>query len=108
MSGHAPFGEDVALEISDPRLQRFYAYWLRLRDARRFPARRDIDPMDFSYLLGNIMLVDVLRDPLRFRVRLHGTEMAERARFDLTGKWLDELPATDFRTYILDRCRGLV
>jgi len=34
---------------------------------RRFPARADIDPLDFGYVLGHVMLLDVLRDPLRFR-----------------------------------------
>jgi hypothetical protein len=95
-------------EIAEPRLQKLYAYWSAARGDRRLPARRDIDPVDLSYALGHIMLVDVLRDPLRFRVRLHGTEMAMRADYDLTGKLLDELPLSDFRDYVIERCRQLV
>ncbi len=90
---------DLAARIRDPRLQRFYEYW---------PARRDIDPLDFPYLLGHILLVDVLESPLRFRVRLHGSHMVARAQYDLTGKLLDELPINDYRAYVMERCRKLV
>jgi hypothetical protein len=99
---------DLAHEIAEPRLQKLYAYWSSVRGARRLPARRDIDPLEFAYVLGHVMLVDVLRDPLRFRVRLHGSEMAIRTSRDLTGKLLDDLPGGDFRDYVVERCRGLV
>ena len=65
-------------------------------------------PIDLGYVLGHIMLVDVLRDPLRFRVRLHGTEMVMRTNYDLTGKLLDELPHAEYRKYVLERCRDLI
>ena len=99
---------DLADEIAEPRLQKLYAYWAKARGARPLPARRDIDPLDFAYMLGHVMLIDVLRDPLRFRVRLHGSEMAMRADQDLTGKLRDAMPAGDFRDYVIARCRGLV
>lgn len=54
------------------------------------------------------MLLDVMRDPLRFRLRLHGTEMARRANYDLTGKFLDDLPVAEYRDYVIDRCKYLV
>jgi hypothetical protein len=54
------------------------------------------------------LLIDVLRNPLRFRMRVHGTEMARRANYDLTGKLLDELPIADYRNYVIERCTGLV
>jgi hypothetical protein len=98
----------AALDIEEPNLRRLYDYWLSRKGAHRFPARHDVDPLDFTYVLGSVMLLDVLRDPLRFRVRLHGTEMVSRAGYDLTGKLLDELPITDYRTYVIDRCRQLV
>ena len=94
--------------FTEPQLRRLYEYWLKRRGARRFPKRSDLDPLDFSYLLGNVLLVDVLRNPLRFRMRLHGTEMTRRASYDLTGKFLDELPIADYRNYVIERCTGLV
>jgi hypothetical protein len=98
---------DVAANLRDPKLRRFYDYWLGKRGNRRMPARRDLDPLDFPYVLGDLMLIDVLRDPQRFRVRLHGTNVVARMHYDMTGKLLDEVPRPEWRAYILDRCRGL-
>jgi len=99
---------ELPSQIEDRRLARLYDYWLTRKGSRRFPSRSDIDPIDFRYILGHLMLVDVLRDPLRFRVRLHGSDMARRANYDLTGKFLDDLPIADYRDYVIDRCKGLV
>jgi hypothetical protein len=103
----AVLAPDVAADIQDHRLRRFYDYWLEKRGERRMPARRDIDPLDFPYVLGHLMLIDVLRDPQRFRVRLHGTNVVARMHYDMTGKLLDEVPRPEWRAYVLDRCRGL-
>jgi hypothetical protein len=100
-----PSGE--LTEFTEPSLRRLYEYWLARRRGRRYPRRGDIDPLDFTYVLGNVMLVDVLRNPLRFRMRVHGSEMARRARYDLTGKLLDELPIADYRNYVIERCTRL-
>src|SRR4051812_37301044 len=88
---------ELPSQIEDRRLARLYDYWLSCKGSRRFPSRSDIDPVDFRYVLGHVMLVDVLRDPLRFRVRLHGSDMARWANYDLTGKFLDDLPVADYR-----------
>jgi hypothetical protein len=62
------------------------------------PSRADIDPVDIRYAIGNVILIDVIdEEPLQFRIRLHGTNLAERVRFDLTGKMLDEMPQAEFR-----------
>jgi hypothetical protein len=100
--------KDLAAEIREPRLQRLFAYWCAARRGRAWPARRDLDPLDFPYALGYVMLVDVLREPLRFRVRLHGTEITQRVHYDLTGKLLDEIPDSEYRRYAVERCRALV
>jgi hypothetical protein len=99
---------DISAEIRAARLLRFYLYWVERKGARRFPSRADIDPLDFDYLLGNIMLIDVVGDPLRFRVRLHGSNMVMRAGYDLTGKFLDDLPIPEYRRYVIERCKGVV
>jgi hypothetical protein len=100
---------DAVATIQDPRLARFYGYWLSQKGHRRFPARCDIDPIDFSYLLGHVMMFDVVAPPpMRFRVRLHGTELTERAHYDLSGKCLDEMPDAQQRALVTARCEGLV
>ena len=98
----------AAGDIRDSRLRRLYQYWLEKKGQRRFPTRRDIDPVDFPYVLGHVILFDVLRDPLRFRIRVHGTEMVAVAGYDLTGKFVDDLPITDFRRYVLARCESML
>src|SRR5262249_32032863 len=94
--------------LTEPRLRRVYAYWLERKGARRFPARGDIDPADFTYALGHVMMVAGEREPLRFQVRLHGSEMARRSGYDLTGKWLDDIPISEAREAALAVCRDLV
>jgi hypothetical protein len=104
--------EDTALDISsriqEPAIRRLYSYWMQQRRAEGLPRRNDIDPLDFSYILGNVMLLDVLSQPLRFRFRLHGSELARHAGYDLTGSLIDDLPNPDYRSYVLERCMRLV
>lgn len=85
-------------EISDPRLRRLYEYWLDRRGDREWPTRADFDPIDIRFILGNVILADVLPEtPPRFRIRVHGTTLAQYAGYDMTGKMLDELPPPEFR-----------
>jgi hypothetical protein len=87
-------------DVVDPLLQQLYDYWHQCRGARSMPSRADIDPTDMRFMLGSLMLVDVLYAPLRFRVRLHGTELVRRAGYELSGKMLDELPQPQFRALV--------
>ena len=75
--------------LSSPRLRELRDYWLSLASGRVMPSRDDLDPVDIPRLLPNLMLVDVFRDPQRFRFRLIGTRLTELARRDSTGRWLD-------------------
>jgi hypothetical protein len=62
------------------------------------PSRADIDPIEMRFVIGDVVLADVIEgDPPRFRIRLHGTNLSERTNFDLTGKMLDEMPVHEFR-----------
>lgn len=61
------------------------------------PSRGHIDPVGFAFALGNVILVDVRHDPLRFRFRLHGSKLLQEVGYDLTGRMLDELPDTAYR-----------
>lgn len=92
--------DDFVSSIEDERLRRLYRYWDEKRQGRRFPARRDIDPLDFPYVLGQMMLIDVSYDPLQFRFRLYGTELVDRMGFDMTGRTLDKHPLPEFRDFL--------
>ena len=90
------------------RNRQLFEYWREKAAGRRFPARRDLDPLDMVYVLPFLSLVDVLRNPLRFRGRLIGTSIVEKSGFDLTGKWLDELPIPEYRELLLRRVHSIV
>ncbi len=81
------------LEIVDERLRRLREYWQKERGKRALPARTDIDPVELRYLLGHLILLDVLNEPGEFRVRLQGTELERWMGGNLTGKTLDHLPS---------------
>jgi hypothetical protein len=84
--------------IVHPGLQRLYQYWSDKRGERTMPSRADLDPLDITFVIGDVILADVIDEtPPRFRIRLHGTNLSERTNFDLTGKMLDEMPAPEFR-----------
>ena len=84
---HAP-----NLGIRDTRLRRLFEDWEARRRGREFPARADFTPHDFRYVIGNLSLLDVRHNPLRFRYRVHATNLAHRIGMELTGKWVDEIP----------------
>jgi hypothetical protein len=79
------------MEIASENLRRLLRGWETRRHGR-FPRRADIDPSDFRYILGAMSIFEVYREPIRFRVRLHGTDMVRRLGYDLTGKFVDEAP----------------
>lgn len=78
-------------DLKDPRLAQGLAYWYRIRGDRRMPSRRDIRPGEILALLPHVFLVDVLRPPLRFRIRLAGTEIVNRFGEEITGRTLEEI-----------------
>ena len=85
-------------DIAHPKLRRLYEYWDEKRGGRKMPARADLDSLDMSFIFGNLILVDVIDGPPpRFHIRLHGTNLSQRAGYELTGKMLDELPVNEFR-----------
>jgi hypothetical protein len=101
MTDPRPAPDALLAEIMDERLRRLYQYWCEKRGGRRFPARADIDPLDFAYVLGYVMLIDVTYDPLRFRFRLYGSALLDRnSAVDMTGRYLDEHARPEFRAYL--------
>lgn len=94
-------------DIRTPLLRQLYAYWDERRRGRPMPARRDLDPVEFRFALGHVLLIDVLYHPLRFRFRLHGSELAFRAGYDMTGRMVEELPRPENRAVLVRRCQEL-
>ena len=94
--------EHTLTEIERPTLQRLYELWKARCGGRLFPARADFSPHDFAFALGNLSLIDVIRDPLRFRVRLQGSHSSARLGWDITGRYFDEIPDPEYRALTLD------
>jgi hypothetical protein len=91
-----------SLELDDSRLRRLFAYWLEKRGDRPFPAKAEIDPVEFPYILGYVTLVDVERDPRRYRFRLDGSILVALSGTDYTGRYLDELPGEQYVAFITE------
>jgi hypothetical protein len=96
------------IELRSVHSRRLYDDWENRRRDGRFPARADFDPLDLRYIIGNLSLLDVLRDPLRFRYRLHATNTTEWQGFDLTGKEIDDSPNIERRAPIKDHFAEVV
>jgi hypothetical protein len=95
-------------EIRHPNLVRLYRHWDEVRRGRSMPSRADVDPLSLPQLLGNLILIDVLREPLRFRYRLIGTRLTERIRRDMTGKFFDDIPEPVYRDRLYSWHGGVV
>jgi hypothetical protein len=80
-------------EITSPRIHRLYSYWESRCRARgvSMPRRGDVDPDQVRDLLPNMMIVEVEREPLRFRYRLVGTRVVEYNGLEFTGRYLGEI-----------------
>ena len=89
-----------------PMVGAFYEYWLSVAPSGRLPGRQHIAPDDLVPMLPRLWLLDVYRDPLRFRYRLAGTAVVKSVRRELTGQWLDEVqPASVTNPALRDRYR---
>ncbi|MCW5749576.1 MAG: PAS domain-containing protein [Alphaproteobacteria bacterium] len=75
-------GGSLPVEHLSWKLARLYRYWESKHGADgAMPRRRDIDPVEIARaipeLLPHVWLVEVLRDPFRFRYRLVGEAIVE-------------------------------
>jgi hypothetical protein len=81
-------------------LERLRTYWSARRGARRYPARADIDPLDFKFALGRVSLVECRPEPPHFRFRLVSTGLTNALGYEMTGRFSDQIPEPQMRTYV--------
>jgi hypothetical protein len=88
-------------ELSDREMMsNLLSYWAAKRADRRFPSRADIDPVDFTYALGKVSLVEVIGAEPRFRYRLVSTRLTDHLGYEMSGKYVDEIPEPETRAYV--------
>jgi hypothetical protein len=92
---------EVLGPVTIPELHRLYDYWAARRNGGRLPSRADIDPIELPFVLGDLLLVDVLREPLRFRYRLIGSNIVHPPDMDMNRRFVDEHPDVEFRKQAL-------
>ncbi|MFD2204581.1 PAS domain-containing protein [Kiloniella antarctica] len=81
------------------KLKLLHSYWCAKKELNAFPSRKDIDPLDFSYVLGDVSLIDVIQNEEhktpRFNVRLLGSNIQTRVGSALINKNIEEFPEQD-------------
>jgi hypothetical protein len=89
-----------------PLVRQFYEQWLAIAPPGRLPGRQHVTPERMVPMLSRMWMLDVHRDPLRFRYRLYGTELVSSLHREVTGRWLDEVqPLTVDNPIVRDRFR---
>ncbi len=83
-------GSGTPFAVSHARLQALHDYWREQRGEGNVAPKESFDFKALRAWLGHIALIDVERDPIRFRYRLYGTYLVRLAGADHTGKALDQ------------------
>ena len=79
------------VQFDEPNYQVCYAYWQRLKGSRRSPTWREWDWLEIPsklipyFIIVDVIIVDVLYDPLTFRYRFWGTASVAMHNKDFTG-----------------------
>jgi len=74
-----------------PLVRQFFDYWLLIRPPGQMPGRQHLLPEAVAPMLPHVWMVDVHREPLRYRFRLCGTAMVRSLGREVTGAWVDEV-----------------
>jgi len=93
--------------VSEP-LERLLVLWESKRRGGALPSRSDFTVEEFLGFGGRVALIDVEREPLRFRYRLVGTRIVEALGRDSTGRYFDELYAPDYYRHIEAHFSGII
>ena len=94
--------------LSSEKLRALYRHWDQLRGIDTLPRRRDLSPIDFAYMLGQVTIVDVLRQPINFAFRLIGTQIEELGRQGDQGKTVDQIRPAYYRQMCEDAYKEAV
>lgn len=88
--------------ITVPQLRSLSELWLAKCHSGQLPARADFADEDLRPWFGNLLLVDVVDGPQRFRFRLMGTSLVDAAHRELTGKFFTEADISGYEPDVLE------
>ena len=90
------------LEGLSPRLSLWlvYQYWLKKCCGRSLPDRRSLYPIDRQASLGWISLIDVTDNSRRFQYRLISEQLTRRLGYEMTGRYVEDIPDDKTKTYV--------
>lgn len=88
--------------ITTPQLRTLAELWLSKRPGDELPCRSDFSDDDLRPWFGNLLMVDVVEGPHRFRFRLMGTSLVDAACRELTGKFFDEADTSGYEPDVLE------
>ena len=94
-----------------PVLNEMLLYWQGLSRDGRLPGRQDLAPAKIPFILPWMLILDVVPSgaAYRFKFRLFGTGLVERAGRELTGLWFEEaFPVDEQRAYFVDGVNRVV
>jgi len=79
-------------EQMHPRARQLLDYWESIRPAPNvLPGRENFQPAAVAPLLASLSLLDVFRNPLRFRYRVVGSSLTVAGYSARAGDWFDEV-----------------
>lgn len=78
-------------DVVSDRLLRLHRLWVAKRGTRRWPSFAEFTPEDLAFADDTLTLVDVLHDPLGFRMRRVGPSVEELRGPGDQGKLVDEM-----------------
>ncbi|MDP6346719.1 MAG: PAS domain-containing protein [Alphaproteobacteria bacterium] len=94
-----------------PLLREMLLYWQGLCQEGRLPGRKDLEPAKIPNILPWMLILDVVPSgaDYRFKFRLFGTGLVERAGRELTGLWFEEaFPADEQQAYFIQGVNRVV
>jgi len=94
--------------LESEKLRRFHQVWMDLKGEGDLPFRAEVSPEQLGFLLGQVTIVDVLREPLNFRFKLIGTKIEEAGRHGDQGKTVDQIEPVAYRQMVAAAYREVV
>ncbi len=93
----------------EPSLARLLTYWQELRrGGNDVPFSDDVDLAALPDVAAEVMLIDAVGAPPRFRLAIVGRTIADRYGGETAGRFLDEMAARNPIDDIVAQCRATV